>query len=282
MNWGLLRLFVSQCEALDVTPPAAAIRGLALVEVMNAHAAKEPVSLLSLTDEGIREHVDRLTLRRPVEPTFGGPLIDHVTMDLSTELAREVREASRQDLDRIVDDLSSRFVELAAPIVIAAQDYGYSLRTTSDEVILRADERASAAWRNLRAAWARIQPIVALRIDMSRTFEVAPLQSIRKPPGSPVDYTICFTRSDTWSTNGEKYVDGNVEGEIDWLALAIGGLELVGPSEVASRVADRDAATVRELAQRYQEAAAARQSVGEPTVGQYRPVAPGHEYQTLT
>jgi len=130
----------------------------------------------------------------------------------------------------------AQFATLSAPLVTAAQDYGFTISTSSDEVIDLADEAASAAWRAARTAWHAIAPLVGLRIAMSSTFDVSPTRSEARAAAFPrtlrvaeTNYSICFAEGDNWSLERGFYVEGKTVGHLDWFALAAGGLRLNTP-----------------------------------------------------
>lgn len=236
MNWGDLPSFVAACRALDVEPPAAAVRGLELVQIAEAHQDDPRPRILDLNDNDARDYVTALAVRR-----HNGNNVFEVGMNVGvTEMTRllaaEVREACLPDLDRITEELRLEFDTHARPFILAAQEFGFTLATTSDEVILRADEAASAAWRDLRIAWHGIRPVAALRIQMSRVFDTAPTKHSDQwtPQFGPLDYSVCFAAGDNWSSDGAKYVEHDMLGDIDWLALAVEGLRLNSPGEVAA------------------------------------------------
>jgi hypothetical protein len=136
------------------------------------------------------------------------------------------------------------FDERAEPIVVAAQRYGFTLATTSDAVINLADEGAIAAWRDLRKAWAGIEPIVKLRRLMSEVFDVAPTRelvknsTLRFDAGVSLNFSVCFAAADNWNLE-DGFVTDDSRYQLDWLQLAVGGLRLNSPAEVAEKIAER-------------------------------------------
>lgn len=241
MNWRLLSPFAAACEALEVEPPAILPRALAMFALAEEHRSDPSGPLLTLTDDELRERITAIAIRDHDNDGRGStrgmqPGIDAVT----DQLAREVREAILPELDRVVSDLQERFAELAAPLVHAATVYGFTADTTSDYVIRLADEGAANAWRAVPAAWQRIQPIVNFRVSLSRLFDVSPTADEIGGPGIAMNYTVCFAAADNWSDDRGYFIDQSAgEAQLDWLALAAGGLRLNTPTEVRQKLEDR-------------------------------------------
>lgn len=247
LNWNQVREFVALCAGLDIEPPAAAVRGLGILDLADAHQRVEMPTLLTATDDEVRDFLDLVSLRRAsivdgVSGTVNGTGMSVAVRDMSRELAQEVRTAVIADMERFTEALRPRFDKQAAILVDAAQTYGYTLRTTSDEVIMRADEKASEAWRATRRAWFAIQRIADIRIRASKVFHCGPITDFNQSKtinAETWDYSVCFAAGDNWSMDGSKYVQGNVQGDLDWLALAAGGLRLNSPAETDTMTRER-------------------------------------------
>lgn len=264
VNIASLAGFAVRCEHLGVTPPKVIARALELFEIANAYQADPVGSVLGLTDKQARDRVADLAIRRHTSGLMATPGMTPGVLEFHELLASEVREAALPELDGLVASLQERFAELAAPLVLAAQEYGFTSSTTSDQVIELADEAASAAWRGARKAWSSIAPVVGLRIDVSKVFEVSPSRAEmtwntfpRNLGDTPVNYSVAFAAGDNWSLDGGYYLEGRTVGHLDWLALAAGGLRLNTPSEVAAKIAARPAPgapPLEEILSAYQQA----------------------------
>ncbi|MFG6401468.1 hypothetical protein [Microbacterium sp. P04] len=245
MNWGDLHAFVGLCTRAGVEVPAPILRGIEMVDIANAHTAQPTGRLLTMTYDQDREHVTALSIRQHTVYSDGSQIgLLPGALAFASEIASEVREAVLPDLDRIVESLQPRFEEITAPLTVAAQQYGFTNTTRSDDVIELADEQASTIWRESRRAIQALMPIVAFRIAVSRTFNVSPTTgeshhlSYNLPTGEiPVNYSIAFAAGDNWSTDAGYYIEGKTQGHIDWLALAEGGLRLNTPTEVRMKLA---------------------------------------------
>ncbi|TFD48709.1 hypothetical protein E3T46_14870 [Cryobacterium sp. Hh11] len=248
MNWVDLFKFKTTCERVSVDVPQPILRGLDIIEVAKAHNRAPSGGLLDLSDDAVRDRVTNLSIRRHQGPAASSRGMTAGIEAFTDELLIEVREACLPELDQIIIDLQPRFDELAAPLVAAAQVYGFTLATTSDMVIELADEKASQAWRDSREAWASVGPIVSLRTLISDAFKVSPTpeetdrmfftagkfrstdHSIHKQ-----DYSVCFAAGDNWSYDGVYYLNNKSGGTLDWFALAGGGLRLNTPAEVQAK-----------------------------------------------
>ncbi|MGA1828749.1 hypothetical protein [Microbacterium sp.] len=241
---GQAREFAESCALLGVRAPEAIERGARQIDLIRDFTADQtpPAGLLSFTAEQIQALVVDLSVRRH-ESTVGANGLSHGAWQVEEQITREVREAVLPDLERVTEELRPVFDEAAAPIVAAAQRYGFTLATTSDEVINRADEGASTAWRNLRSAWTAVQPIFDLRRQMSEVFGVSPTRAtvesrIRHFNQYSVNYSACFAAGENWSAD-DGFTTDEHRTQLDWLALAVGGLRLNSPAEVEVKIADR-------------------------------------------
>jgi hypothetical protein len=245
MNWTELIRFKVLCESDDVAVPPPILRCRELADVIASHDNWPTGSLLSLTDEEARERVTEMSIRSHQGAFESSRGMRPGISTFTDELLLEVREAALPYLDAIVLELRPKFEELAAPVVTAAQKYGFTRQTKSDQVIDLADEAASAAWRANRDAWTAVAPISRLRIAISDVFNVSPTETdqVHALAGfNQVDHSACFAAGNSWSLDGAYYVNRKVPGQIDWLALAVGGLTLNTPDEVRQKYSDKSAA----------------------------------------
>lgn len=243
MNWTELEVFLAQCTELGVKPPAALVRGRELRDLATAHIEDPQVPPLSASDDDFLGYFESLAIRRFTAQDGWTPGLKIILPDIDQALLPQIQADSAGDLDRIVQDLQKRFAELSKPIVTGARQYGFTLSTTSDDIIARRDVKAVDAWADVREAWHRIAPIAHLRQQMSRTFQVAPIAHAAAGgwavPIGGIDYSVAFAGGDNWTTDGTSYVDGDLAGTIDWLKLAAEGLRLNTPTDVAELQAKR-------------------------------------------
>ncbi|MBY6061610.1 hypothetical protein [Microbacterium esteraromaticum] len=244
MNWADIRLFAQLCEQLGVQPPAAITRGIELYDDADALRAKPPVQLLSLDRDQLHARIVDLSIRahdRNGLSSYEGMLPG--IRAVHDDLASEVRAEAIPELDRVVTDLQPDFDRLSRPLVIAAQEYGFTSATTSDDVIERADENASTAWRDARKAWEAIKTIVTLRIRISTLFDLSPTRheahsalSTQILATDQWNHSISFAAGNNWSMGAGFLIQGSTFAHIDWLALAAGGLRLNTPTEVRAKL----------------------------------------------
>lgn len=241
INLGGLGSFMTACEQMGVTVPEPIIRAIRLVDTVDGFYASPSSPVLDLSDtdaeawvigHSIREHDrDGKASGRGMAPGIAR---------FKERLSEELYDACRPHLDQLVTDLQPRFDEIARPLVVAAQTYGFTNNTTSDQVIELADEAASEAWRGARRAWQGVAPIAAFRLQLSRVFGLRPTRGdqIAVHGRAPVDVnqSVCFAAGDNWSLDKGYYIEGRARGHLDWLALAAGGLRLNTPSEVDEKV----------------------------------------------
>lgn len=257
MQWADLIKFKVHCELAGVNVPPPIERGLDLVDLARAAPNKKAGGLLDLTDGEVDDRVVALAIRGHSGISFGSSP-SHVN-GLATgveafeeDLLAEVVEATLPHLDQIIVDLRPRFEEAAAPLVIGARDFGFTWETTSDQVIRRRDPAAAAAWADIPGSYAAMSPFERLRVNISRLFEVSPTrpemlkaQGLHFTDGDPLqDYSVCFA-GDVWNINGHHYITakrnkGQSLGQINWLALAAGGLRLNTPAEVREKLRQRE------------------------------------------
>lgn len=247
-TYGELLLFKASCESVGVELPASVARGLELIDIAYAAAEIAPVTLLDLTDEQVLDRITDLAIRSHtgiLESDWFGS-----TIGMSPGIARfvdalltEVRGATLPHLETMVESLQPSFEELTGPLVTAARDFGFTWQTKSDDVILLADENASQAWRDVRAAIPKLGPIVNFRKTISQVFDVSPTEAEtqqrtvwERRPDVPVNWSVCFAADDNWSLDEDYVIEGTKRSHIDWLALAAGGLRLNTPDEVRAKL----------------------------------------------
>ena len=203
-----------------------------------------------MSDDDVRARVTHLSIRqhRGAQGAANTMWMLPGIRAFRDQLAEEVADAVGPDLERIVAALQPRFAEDAKPLVHAAQTYGFTATTDPGEVIDLADEKASAAYRAMRAAWIAIQPIASFRITMSTTFDLSPTLAEttlaiygdeRSATTPPINWSVLFAEGNNWSLDTGYVVEGRRGNHLDWLALAAGGLRLNTPAEVQAKVADR-------------------------------------------
>lgn len=249
MNLYELHDFVFRCESFGIAAPQAVVRGLELAAVADAHTSPPlTAELLTLSDDELREHITELSIRQHTAQSsfFSGHGMSPGVEMVKTAIASEIQAVIRPELERIVQELRPRFDEAAAPLVDAVTKYGHTYATTSDEIINRADDAESEAFRGARAAITALTPIAVFRTGMSRIFSVSPTEEeaevaafpVMYQPG-PVNYSVCFAAGDAWSSSEGFYLEDQNRGRLDWHALASNGLRLNSPDEVRAKVAAR-------------------------------------------
>lgn len=244
----------AMCAELGIEAPPPIVRGLELIAVANEHAEPPAGPLLSLSDAAARDRINDLSSRAHLYTHTGtGTGLVPGIEQFTAQLLGEVREETMPHVEGIVEALRSPFDAAATPIIVAALDYGYTWATTSDDVVDRADEAASQAWRDLRDALAAIQQPARMRIEISRVFGLEPtVEDVRKHYARQrefdatvtedrIDYTVLFAAGDGWSFSRGFYIEPKRGGGsmLDWLALARDGLRLNSVAEVREKLAAR-------------------------------------------
>lgn len=240
LSWTDLRLFATMCTGVSVQVPAAIARGLELIAIAERANHVPRRSLLELTDEELRERIVELSIHehdRDGKATQRG--LRPGILAVTSALVDEVHAAVMPELEEIIEQLRPQFAELVAPLERAAQEFDFTYRTTSDDVIRRDDPRAVDAWRVLPDAWASIAPIVSLRVKMAQLFESLPTTNEARVLGALPNTSVCFAAGDNWSSTKGYYLDAKTVGHLDWLDLAVGGLRLNSPAEVLAKRAAR-------------------------------------------
>lgn len=248
MNWIDLISFKGSCERAGIEVPTAIIRGLELIDLAKLQTTPPSSRLLELRDAAVSGYITDLSIRTHQGYTAASLGMSAGVEEFTDQLLREVREASLPEIDRLIAELRPKFEGLAAPLVTAAQTYGFTLQTTSDSVIDLANEKASTAWRDARAAWQAILPLVRLRIQISEAFKVSPTREETNQlfftsgifdtgplSSNPMDYSVCFAAGDNWSYDGAYAVSQKTGSGIDWFALAAGGLTLNTTAQVREK-----------------------------------------------
>lgn len=224
---------------LGVDVPEPITKGFAAVRAAQAATVLPPAeNVLDLDQDSIRARVEAFTLRG--HATRAGavglePGISAFTQEVLTEVTAQVQPY----LDDLIAGQQEAFAKAATPLVVGAQKFGFTLRTTSDQVIDLADDEAPAAWRNARDAWQAMRPFVELRKAVSVAFALTPVREVGCDlPGD--NWSVCFAAGDNWGLTLHAYkAMGRWDSGLDWLALAKDGLRLNTPTEVAAKVAAR-------------------------------------------
>jgi hypothetical protein len=170
--------FVELCRGLDIAPPAALVRGLELLDAAEAFHTERPLaSILDLDDAEIGPLITDLAIRHhagrgATTPDGLGAGVDAFTEKLLAEMC----EHTLPDLDRIVVELRPQFDELARPLIVAAQEPGFTSATTSDDLITWS-AAAIEAWRALRSAEATLEPLAGVWRAMTEIFAVEPTRA---------------------------------------------------------------------------------------------------------
>jgi hypothetical protein len=248
MNWVDLLQFKSECELAGLTVPTPITRGPEMIELAKEQETPPSGSLLALSNAELVDRITEMSIREHQGHTAASRGMAAGVETFTSEMLAEVRSASIPELERLITELQPRFDELAAPLVTAAQKYGYTLQTTSYSVINLADEEASKAWRDARSAWHAILPIVRLRIRISEAFNLSPtldetnqmfftagIFDLAVMASNKPDYSVCFAAGDNWSYDGAYAVSKKNGSGIDWFALAAGGLALNTPAQVREK-----------------------------------------------
>jgi hypothetical protein len=237
--------FVETCGSFGIEPPAALLRGLHLLDLVDNFASESAMpTLLDIDPADIAPLITDMSIRR--HAGAGQTVPDGLATGVAAftgKLLAEMREATLSELDRVVTDLRPRFDELAKPFVVAAQEHGFTAATTSDDVITRSGA-AIEAWRDLRRAEADLEPVADVWRAMTEIFAVEPTRAslpaeIENNGSFSVNFSVCFAADDNWSL-GDGYVTSQYRTHLDWLAIASGGLRLNTPTEVAAKIAARE------------------------------------------
>lgn len=240
---GLLE-FAEACRGLDLEPPAAVTRGLELIDAAEAVAAEKPLTnLLQMDVDDVAPLVAEVSLRRHVSMGLDPDGLGVGVEKFTAQVLSEVRSAALPDLDGLIEALRPQFDELAKPLTVAAQQHGFTLTTTSDDVISRSSE-AIEAWRALRHAGAAMEPIADFWRVTADVFGLAPSRRLNSSRQNAIEHqyaanlSVCFAVGENWSL-ADQFVTHEYRTHVDWLAVAKDGLRLNTPSEVAAKVGQR-------------------------------------------
>lgn len=221
-------------EALGAPAPEPLTRGEQLLSIAADFVAEKPTPVLDLDDADVRDDIVMRAIRRHKAPdSFHNGRsagLDSGLATFASQLVIEVRAACLPLLDDIIAGERAAFDEPAAALMTASRQYGFTMRTTSDEVIDLADDEAAAAWRATRPAWAKLDRYHAAMRRLLRAFD---LEHATPGTDAPPDLSPYFAAGANWSREGEYYLEHRTDAGVDWFALAAGGLRLNTPSEVA-------------------------------------------------
>lgn len=261
MNLGMAARFADSCESLGVAAPPSIARGVELLAIAEAHETNQPaVHTLTMSPEEVRRFIEDRSVRRHISRSSGTGLEPGLN-EFRDRVHRDVEAIVMPELEDVVEQLRQRFHELAEPLVTAARTYGFTLSTTSDDIINLDDNDAAAAWRNARKSWEAIAPIVSLRKEMTEVFELRPnrrdLPPVHRGGDSP-NLSVLFAAGDNWSL-GQEYL-ARSSTSLDWFALAKGGLRLNSPREVDEKLKARDHVTFAEKIREHNADAEQRQA----------------------
>ncbi len=240
-TWGDINAFAALCEVADLTVPKSIVEAQRLRGVAAAHAVEPPAQFMGMSDDDLRAWLDKVTIRR-LSSGF-----EHAIAPFEAFLILEVQRTIRPELNALIEEMRPRFDALADPFAEAVTKYGFTARTTSDDVIRMVDNGASAAWRGTETFFRGAQAIAAVRQQISRIFDVSPTaheQGLNNDEG--IDYSVCFAAGDAWSDDGSYYLAGRSGGTLDWFALAAGGLRLNSPSDVERKTRARFLASIEQ------------------------------------
>lgn len=250
LNVADLHVLTGLCKQLGIESPRPIVRGLELLEVARQHAEPPTGPVLSLSDEAARDRIDDLSRRSHLFTHSGtGTGLAVGIESFEAQLLAEVREETMPFLEDVTTAMRPAFDAAAEPLMVAAQRFGYTWATSSDDVVDRADEEASAAWRDTRDALAAIQTPARMRIMLARMFDLSPtLDDLRRHHArqgqldaivtdDQLNFSVCFAAGDNWNFHG-FYIEPKRGGKsmLDWLALAAGGLRLNTPDEVRQKL----------------------------------------------
>ncbi|MCB2177563.1 MAG: hypothetical protein KQH57_17275 [Actinomycetales bacterium] len=220
-------------DALGAPAPEPLVRGERLLTIAAEFVAEKPTPLLELAEADVRDDIVMRSIRRHKAPdgfnTGRSAGLDSGLITFESQLVSEVQAACLPLIDDIIAGQREEFDKPAAALVTAAREYGFTMRTTSDDVIDFADEAASAAWRATRPAWAKLDRYHTALRRLLRAFEVETATASPEPP----DLSVYFAAAGNWSDDGAHYLEHRTDAGVDWFALAAGGLRLNTPSEVA-------------------------------------------------
>ncbi len=224
-------------DALGAPAPEPLVRAQRLLTIAEDFVAEQPTPLLDLDESEVRDNIVMRSIRRHKAPDafYAGKSagLESGLITFEAQLVREVQAACLPMLDDIIAGQREEFDQHAAALMTASREYGFTMRTRSDDVIDLADERATAAWRATRPAWAKLDRYHSALRRLFRAFEV----EVEAPLGgaAPPDMSIYFAAAGNWSRDGAYYLERRTDAGVDWFALAAGGLRLNAPGEIAAK-----------------------------------------------
>lgn len=232
-------------DALGATAPEPLTRGEQLLAIATDFVAEKPGSVLELDDTEVRDNIVMRAIRRHKAPdSFHNGRsagLDSGLATFASQLVVEVRAACLPLLDDIIAAQREAFDEPAAALMTASREYGFSLLTSSDQVIDLADNEAAAAWRATRPAWSRLDRYHSAMRRLLRAFEIETTGALGE--AGPPDLSVYFAAGHNWSRDGAYYLERRTDSGVDWFALAAGGLRLNAPGEIAAKESERRSVT---------------------------------------
>ncbi len=240
------RLFAGRCKAIGVAVPEPLERALHLLQVAQRHAIKPAGSLLQLADDEARDWITVSSIRAHEGYNGASRGMEPGINDFRTRLLAEVQETILPDLERIVIELRPRFDEAVAPLVLAAQEFGFTFGTRPEDVLDMTEPGAVEAFRGARDAWAAVQPLAKFRIIMARAFGHSPTPDDAAMALGAMDvkpdrlsYSVLFAAGQNFAYDETYNILRRPGEQLDWLALAVGGLNYNTPTEVDEKIRAR-------------------------------------------
>jgi len=236
-------------DALGAPAPEPLVRGERLLATAREFVSQKPAPLLELDEADVADNITIRSIRRHKAPDsfhLGRSAgLDSGLMTFEAQLVSEVQEGCLPLLEEIIAGQREAFDQPASALMAASRQYGFTMRTTSDQVIDLADSDAAAAWRATRPAWAELDRYHSALRRLFRAFDV---EIIGAPvPDEPADMSVYFAAGENWGRDGSYYLEHRTDSGVDWFALALGGLRLNTPAEVEAKMRGRSqvaAATV--------------------------------------
>lgn len=156
--------------------------------------------------------------------------LEHIADQAADEAAARLRAG---EIDEVIDALRAVF-DPAARVLEHAASLGFTHATTAQQVIDRNDRDAVATWQKLPDTRATMATVARIRERISERLNASPsYDDLGWDAVGSIDYSVCYAAGDGFSTDGGLYVHG----QLDWLALARGGLRLNTPSECHAKLA---------------------------------------------
>lgn len=246
VNATLIAPFKNACIAAGIEVPEPITRAEHVISTVRGFERFDAGTALELSDEQLLERVLHTSILQHEGPSTSRRGLAPGILDTIEQVTEDLHRAMVPVVEELTEQLRPKFVELAAPIVRGAQEFGFTWQTTSDEVIDRADENVADAWRAVKPAWAALKPIASFRQSMSRFLDVSPTREelYITDPREHLNYSPCFAAGENWGTDGAYYLTKKAGGGIDWFALGVGGITLNSPAEVKAKLTARFGAGV--------------------------------------